>query len=69
MVPKNMEMIHPGEVEQLSTDDVLDLTVALQRVYLAVGKVITADEAREIVNRLGAGLAGSLPAAVTAGGS
>ena len=33
-----------------------DLAEALQKIYLAVGKVISADEAREILNREGAGL-------------
>jgi len=37
--------------------EVLDLTVAAQRVYLAVvNKVLTQREAREILNRLGAGV-------------
>ena len=47
-----------------STDSrmsVADLTVALQKIYLAVGKVITAEEARSILNRAGAGLAEVLP--------
>lgn len=33
----------------------------IQKLYLGVDKVITADEAREIANRAGAGLTGSLP--------
>lgn len=42
---------------QSRTEDVLNLTRALQQVYLAVvNEVITRDEARAIVNRLGAGL-------------
>jgi HK97 family phage portal protein len=40
----------------------LDVAEVLQKVYLAVGKVITADEAREIANAAGANLTGSLPA-------
>lgn len=35
---------------------VADLTLALQKIYLAVGTVIDADEARQILNRAGAGL-------------
>lgn len=42
---------------------VMDLVAALQKIYLATGVVITDEEAREIVNRLGAGLEpGGLPA-------
>jgi HK97 family phage portal protein len=37
------------------------LAQALQRIYLSVGKVITAEEAREILNRGGAGLTPGLP--------
>lgn len=33
----------------------------VQKIYLGVGVVLTADEAREIANRAGAGLTGSLP--------
>jgi HK97 family phage portal protein len=33
----------------------------MQKIYLAVDVVITADEARDIANRAGAGLSGSLP--------
>jgi HK97 family phage portal protein len=35
---------------------VADLTVALQKIYLSIGTVISADEARQILNRAGAGL-------------
>lgn len=45
---------------------VAELTRALQQIYLSVGTVITSDEAREILNRAGAGL--SLPGDVTNGG-
>jgi len=47
------------------------LTRQLQQIYLAVGTVITADEAREILNRNGAGLTGlfSGVAPTTTGGS
>lgn len=38
-----------------------ELAEALQKIYLAVGKVISADEAREILNRDGAGLVGPAP--------
>jgi HK97 family phage portal protein len=41
---------------------VMELVTALQKAYLAVGVVITDEEAREIMNRLGAGLdPGGLP--------
>jgi HK97 family phage portal protein len=40
---------------------VLELVTAIQKVYLGVGTVITADEARALLNRAGAGLVGSLP--------
>lgn len=38
-----------------------DLAEALQKIYLAVGKVISAEEAREILNRAGADLTGPAP--------
>jgi HK97 family phage portal protein len=41
--------------------DSRNLAEALQKIYLAVGKVISADEAREILNRDGADLIGSSP--------
>jgi hypothetical protein len=34
----------------------------IQKIYLGVGVVLTADEAREIVNEAGGSLSGSLPA-------
>lgn len=37
------------------------LAEALQKIYLAVGPVISGDEAREILNREGAGLTGAAP--------
>lgn len=47
--------------EESNTLTVLELTLALQKIYLAVGKVISAEEAREILNRGGAGLSEELP--------
>lgn len=38
-----------------------ELAEAIQKIYLGVGAVITADEAREILNREGAGLTGPGP--------
>jgi HK97 family phage portal protein len=38
-----------------------EIALMLQKIYLAVGVVISADEAREILNRAGAGLTGSAP--------
>ena len=47
--------------EPLTTgEDITDLATILQKLYLAVGKVITPDEARELANRAGAGLTGAL---------
>lgn len=40
---------------------VAELTLALQKIYLSVGTVITIDEARAILNRAGAGLNGAAP--------
>lgn len=37
------------------------LAEAIQKIYLGVGKVITSEEAREILNREGAGLTGAAP--------
>lgn len=39
-----------------------ELSELIQKIYLGVGKVLTAEEAREIANRAGAGLQGPLPA-------
>ena len=41
--------------------DARSIAEALQKIYLAVGKVVSADEAREILNRDGAGLTGPAP--------
>ena len=43
-------MVDPAEVVKM-----------LQQVYLAVGVVISAEEARELLNRKGAGLTGPAP--------
>jgi len=52
----------PPMVEAEATDEAAEsLTRQLQQIYLAVGTVITADEAREILNRNGAGLVGPAP--------
>lgn len=40
-----------------------DVAELIQKIYLGVGVVLTADEAREIANRAGAELTGSLPPA------
>lgn len=45
-----------------SSSSMESLTRQLQQVYLAVGTVISAEEAREILNRNGAGLTGPPPA-------
>lgn len=46
----------PGVPDGTIDDKTRSVTEMLQKVYLAVDKVVTADEAREIVNRAGAGL-------------
>jgi len=38
-----------------------ELVAAVQKIYLGVGTVVSADEAREILSRMGADLEGSLP--------
>lgn len=55
-IPKGLEFLaQPTEGE--APLEVLDLTQALQRIYLAVAnEVITVDEARQIINRAGADL-------------
>src|SRR5699024_792322 len=39
----------------------MQLAAALQKIYLAVGKVISAEEARQLLNRAGADLVGPGP--------
>jgi HK97 family phage portal protein len=53
----------PGNIVPVDEDDTSTAEIArmLQQVYLAVGKVITVEEARELLNREGAGLTGSGP--------
>lgn len=55
----------PLNVAAITQDDgttsTADLVRAIQQVYLGVGKVITADEARVFLNRLGADLSGPAP--------
>lgn len=65
-VPLNMRQTGPDAPAPDVTTDVDKLAVVLQKLYLAVGKVITADEARAIANEAGAGLVGSLPAPTVA---
>lgn len=43
-----------------------EIAELIQKIYLGVGVVLTAEEAREIANRAGAGLSGALPAAAPA---
>ena len=50
------ELRAKDELPPLGAGDDVDLTRKLQQIYLAVGSVITSDEAREILNREGAGL-------------
>jgi HK97 family phage portal protein len=48
-------------LDRKATASTEGLTRQLQQIYLAVGKVITVEEAREILNRNGAGLTGPAP--------
>lgn len=51
--------------DESKSQEIIDITLALQKIYLSVDAgVISADEAREIVNRLGAGLTGPAPKAI-----
>lgn len=63
--PKRVQLSDSELHDQVDTDrnkEVLELVTAIQKVYLGVGVVLTDEEAREIVNRMGAGLApGPLP--------
>lgn len=54
----NAALVPVGGADEMS---VTDLTLALQKIYLSVGSVISADEAREILNRAGANLDGPAP--------
>jgi HK97 family phage portal protein len=47
-------------------NDARSIAELIQKIYLGVGVVITADEARTIANRAGAGLEGSMPDAPSA---
>lgn len=55
------ELEDRGPLSASNQMDSRSLAEALQKIYLAVGVVISPDEAREILNREGAGLTGSLP--------
>lgn len=64
--PLNVDTIGPDAdaADQTEADEFqrnLDLARALQTLYLAVGPVISQDEAREIINRLGGDLSGPGP--------
>lgn len=56
--PSNMVAAGGADLGEASPRELAEM---LQKIYLAVGKVITADEAREIVNRAGAGLDPGFP--------
>jgi HK97 family phage portal protein len=69
-MPVNKAKVNPdGSIEITGTasdasssgDDVEAIGLMLQKIYLAVGIVITAEEARQLVNRIGAGLPTTLP--------
>lgn len=49
---EDREPLPPAEIGTTARE----IAEAIQKIYLGVGKVITADEAREIINRLGLGL-------------
>ena len=63
--PLNMAVYDPatGRVadDTADADAVRAIVEAVQKVYLGVGTVLTTDEARAIVDRLGAGLSGPAP--------
>ena len=48
-------------VEEDSVANARQIAEIIQKVYLGVGIVVSADEARTIANQAGAGLVGSLP--------
>lgn len=56
-----LEDLPPLDSAAGSGMDARSIAEALQKIYLAVGKVVSADEAREILNRDGAGLTGPAP--------
>lgn len=64
-----LAMAQLGPDAQVTGEDaamtVAEMTLALQKIYLAVGSVITADEARQILNKAGAGLTGPAPSGGT----
>jgi HK97 family phage portal protein len=55
----------PADADAGVTMSSRDLAEALQKIYLSVGTVVSGDEAREILNREGAGLEGPAPAGDT----
>lgn len=56
-------MLRSGGGDEASARDIAEV---IQKIYLGVGIVLSSDEARQIVNRFGAGLSGSLPEKPTA---
>lgn len=60
--------LNPAEPEQGREATVAELFELARSAYLAVGKVFTVEEARELLNRLGAGLEGPGPEWVPSGG-
>jgi len=64
MIPANNQVIlEPNGLPPEARDDLTldEVTVALQKIYLAVGVVISPKEAREILNRYGANLSDTVP--------
>lgn len=69
MLPSNMTLIRSdGTIIPLTQDGAVDdaeraamLAEIVQKIYLGVGVVLTAEEAREIVNQAGGDLTGALP--------
>ena len=55
--PLNVSVLRPGEGAVPDNPTPSELAAIFQKTYLAVGKVITSDEARAIANKAGAGLA------------
>jgi HK97 family phage portal protein len=65
---ENGTLVQPGaNVDPDKPMSAAELALNLQKIYLAVGVVISADEARDILNRNGAGLSGPAPIATRSG--
>lgn len=59
--PMNYEQIGPDAAAVDGDESPRAIAETIQKIYLGVPDVLTAEEARDIVNRLGAGLSGQAP--------